>query len=67
MGLITKKDVELSTIQVHGAGEMVSKTYAMSVIEQLEDALQKVIDDSVCGVVPRSHLDKIEKLLSNKL
>ncbi len=32
-------------------------------VEQLEDALQKVLDDSEVGVVPRSHLDKIAALL----
>lgn len=41
MSKITKQDVKLSAIQVHGAGEMVSATLAFSVIEQLEDQLDK--------------------------
>ena len=32
-------------------------------IAELKAALQKVLDDSVIGVVPKSHLDHIEKLL----
>ncbi len=32
-------------------------------IIRLEEALQKVLDDSEVGVVPRSHLDCIEYLL----
>ena len=31
--------------------------------ERLREALQKVLDDSEIGVVPRSHLDRIERLL----
>ncbi len=29
----------------------------------LEKALQKVLDDSEIGIVPKSHLDHIQKLL----
>ena len=32
-------------------------------MKEMQDALQKVIDDSEIGVVPRSHLDRIERLL----
>lgn len=32
-------------------------------INELEKALQKVLDDNEIGVVPRSHLDHIQKLL----
>ncbi len=32
-------------------------------MDALENALQKVLDDSEIGVVPRSHLDRIERLL----
>ena len=39
MGKITKQDMVDSTLQVHGAGEYVSLTYAMAVIEQLESGL----------------------------
>jgi hypothetical protein len=34
--------------------------------EVLKQALQKVLDDSEIGVVPRSHLDLIERLLSGE-
>lgn len=32
-------------------------------VQELESALQKVLDDTEIGVVPRSHLDRIEELL----
>ena len=41
MAKITKQTMLDSRIQVHGAGEMVSATYAISVIEQLEDKLKE--------------------------
>lgn len=36
---------------------------AINMHDELVDALQKVVDDTEIGVVPRSHLDRIEKLL----
>ena len=38
------------------------RAYIERVIE-LEAVLQKVLDDTEIGVVPRSHLDRIERLL----
>ena len=41
------------------------REYEARMIE-LEKALQKVVDDSEIGVVPRSRLDRIERLLNNE-
>ena len=37
---------------------------AQAEIDELVDMLEKVLTDSVTGVVPQSHLDKIEKVIA---
>ena len=44
--------------------KVISLHNAAMKLNQLEDALQKVLDDSAIGIVPRSHLDKIERLIN---
>ena len=43
--------------------ETISLHNAVMKLNQFEDALQKVLDDSEIGIVPRSHLDRIKKIL----
>lgn len=42
MGKITKQDLDDSALQVHGAGEYVSKTFADSLLDQAEEKEQKL-------------------------
>ncbi|MGH1371166.1 MAG: hypothetical protein ACRBBW_03965 [Cellvibrionaceae bacterium] len=61
MAKATKQDVIRSKLAVHGAGEMVSATLALSVIEQLEEMLSSRLGIISAGVranysgVPKEH------------
>lgn len=62
--------IEAGNIHIKYLSEETDKEFMerlVNISEQMSDMLIKVLEDSECGVVPKSHLDKIENFLKEEI